>query len=301
MTTENTTDRELVVTRIFNAPRALVFKAWTDPQHVVQWWGPNGFTTTIQEMDVRPGGTWRFILHGPDGTDYQNDIVYREVTEPERLVYDHLSEPNFQVTVTFTERDGKTELTVRMLFETADIRAQVVDKYGAAEGLKQTLGRLEEHLVSPADELQLTRLFDAPRPLVFAAWTDAKHLARWWGPHGFTNPVCELDARPGGAILINMTGPDGVAFPMKGTVHEIVAPERFVFTSTAGENEEGIPGIQALNTVLFTEEAGKTKVTLQVRMVCVAPEFAEAVQGMSEGWNQSLDRLAADVAAEGEK
>jgi len=75
-------DREIVTTRVVDAPRELVFRAWTEPEHVGQWWGPNGFTSTIQEMDVRPGGVWRLVMHGPDGTDYPNESIYLEVVRP---------------------------------------------------------------------------------------------------------------------------------------------------------------------------------------------------------------------------
>ena len=98
-------DREIIMTRAFAAPRELVWKAWTNPKHIKAWWGPNGFTTTNLEVDVRPGGVWRFIMHGPDGTDYPNKIVYAEIVMPERLVYDHGGDGNgngedvqFQVT-----------------------------------------------------------------------------------------------------------------------------------------------------------------------------------------------------------
>jgi uncharacterized protein YndB with AHSA1/START domain len=84
-----TSDRDLVIERIFDAPRQMVFDAWTDPETIGQWWGPRGFTTTVHEMDVRPGGVWRFTMHGPDGTDYPNRVVYDEVVAPERLVYTH--------------------------------------------------------------------------------------------------------------------------------------------------------------------------------------------------------------------
>ena len=114
-----TSDREIVATRIFDAPRELVFQMWTDPKHIGNWWGPKGFTTTIHEMDVRPGGVWRFIMHGPDGRDYQNKIVYLETAKPERLVYDHVSGPLFRMTVTFTAQAGKTKVMARMVFETA--------------------------------------------------------------------------------------------------------------------------------------------------------------------------------------
>src|SRR5258705_101160 len=96
-------DREMLITRLFDAPRELVFGAWTDPERIANWWGPTGFTTTTSAMDVRPGGVWRFVMHGPDGRDYQNKIVYMEVVPPERLVYRHAgddgTEPvNFHVT-----------------------------------------------------------------------------------------------------------------------------------------------------------------------------------------------------------
>ncbi len=120
----------------------VVFKAWIQNT----CWGPNGFTNTIHEMDVRPGGVWRFVMHGPDGVDYKNKIVFIEIVEPERLVYDHVSGPKFHVTVTFDEQDGKTKLTMRMLFETAEEHDKVVEKFGAIEGANQTLERLKEHL-----------------------------------------------------------------------------------------------------------------------------------------------------------
>lgn len=142
----NATDREITGTRVFDAPRELVWKAWTDPQHVAHWFGPNGFTTTTSEMDVRPGGYWRFVMHGPDGTDYPNEIHYLEVVKPERLVYEHGPVPKFHVTVTFEEHDGKTTLTMRSLFESAGIRDQVVEERGAIEGMHQTLGRLADYL-----------------------------------------------------------------------------------------------------------------------------------------------------------
>jgi uncharacterized protein YndB with AHSA1/START domain len=145
-----TSEREIVTTRVFDAPPELVWKAWTDPQHVAQWWGPRGFTNTIQEMDVRPGGVWRLVMHGPDGTDYPNKIVYIEVVEPERLVYDHGDDQDngllFHVTVSFVAQGGKTQVTMRALFDSVAQRDQVVEEFGAIEGANQTLDRLGEYL-----------------------------------------------------------------------------------------------------------------------------------------------------------
>ncbi len=147
----STADREIVATRILNAPRDLVFQMWTDPQHIAKWWGPTGFSTTIHEMDVRPGGVFSLTMHGPDGTDYPNRIVYVEIKKPERLVYKHEpgkgDEPvSMEVTVSFAAQGDKTRLDFRMVFPSAKAREHVVTKYGAVEGLTQTLGRLEAEL-----------------------------------------------------------------------------------------------------------------------------------------------------------
>lgn len=152
----NTADREIATSRVFDAPRELVWKVWTDPNHIGNWWGPNGFTNTIETMEVKPGGVWKLIMHGPDGTDYPNRITYIEVIKPERLVYKHGSDMedhpgDFQVTVTFEEENGKTKLTMISLFQTAAARDEVVEKYGAIEGMNQTLNRLGEYLAKAAN------------------------------------------------------------------------------------------------------------------------------------------------------
>ncbi len=145
--------------------------------------------------------------------------------------------------------------------------------------------------------LSFTREFDAPRELVFRVWTDPLRLARWWGPAGFTNPVCEFEARPGGRIYIDMTGPDGTVYPMGGEVREIVPPERLVFASTAFEDAEGVPGLEAINTVSFVEVGDRTIVTLEARVVRAVPEVTGALAGMEQGWSESLLRLAETVDA----
>ncbi len=144
-------EREIVCTRLFEAPRALVFAMFTDRQHIGRWWGPRGFSLTIHEMDVRPGGHWRFVMHGPDGRDYDNHHVYREIVPPERLVMYHQSPPSFEMQVTFTERGEKTEVNVRTIFESGKLRDAVAAEFGAVEGLTQTLTRLEELLAQLRD------------------------------------------------------------------------------------------------------------------------------------------------------
>ncbi len=302
--------REIVVARVFDAPRELVWQAWTDPAHIARWWGPRGFTTTIEEMDVRPGGAWRHVMHGPDGANYPGRSVFTEVVKHERIVFSHGGSreggPGAQFVSTWTfetvARDG-TRVTIRMVFASAQERDRVAREFGAVEGGNQTLERLAEHLAEargdvgggPAErEVVITRVFDAPRDVVFRAWTDSKQMARWWGPASFTNPVCELDARPGGAWRIVMRGPDGNEYPGQGVYREVVRPERLVFTNDAVDGA-GSPVLKGLTSVTFEEDGPRTRLTLRTRAAAVVPFARAYLAGMEAGWTQSMDRLAAEL------
>lgn len=142
---------ELAITRSVGAPRKRVWRAWTDPERVAEWWGPDGFTNTIQEMDGRPGGVWRFTMHDPDGDVHRNAFPYVEVVEPERLVYTHPDEggrPEFRVTVTFEEgAGGDTDLAFRMVFDSASDR-EMLEEFGGVEAANQTLDSLEGFLAN---------------------------------------------------------------------------------------------------------------------------------------------------------
>ena len=148
-----TADREIVVSRVFNAPRKLVWQAMTRPEHLVHWWGPRGFTTTIETMDVRPGGVWKHVLHGPDGANYPNESVFQEVAEPGRLVFTNGGRreggPCVQFVATWTFESlaaDQTEVTIRMVFPSRADRDFVVQEFGALEGAKETLERLGAQL-----------------------------------------------------------------------------------------------------------------------------------------------------------
>lgn len=141
-------------------------------------------------------------------------------------------------------------------------------------------------------ELNLTRIFDAPRELVWKAWTDPKMVAQWWGPRGFDNPLCQIDVRPGGAIRIHMRGPDGVVYPMTGVFHEILPPERLVFTSWAFMGDESVPLFEVLNTVIFEVAGSKTRLTLKAVVDKAMPGSEGPLSGMEQGWSQSLQKLA---------
>ena len=143
----------MIGTRVLDAPRTRVFDMWSDPKHLAQWWGPDGFTTTTSAFDLRAGGVWRFVMHGPDGRDYQNRIVFEEVVRPERIVYRHTGEEDvepvqFRTTVTFEDLGGKTRLTLHGRFPSSEDRERVIRDYGADKGLVQTLARLADYLVS---------------------------------------------------------------------------------------------------------------------------------------------------------
>jgi uncharacterized protein YndB with AHSA1/START domain len=147
-------------------------------------------------------------------------------------------------------------------------------------------------------ELTITRVFNAPRELVFKAWTDPKELAKWWGPKTFTIPVCEVDLKPGGALRIVMRAPDGAEYPMKGVFREIVPPSRLVFTNIAVD-KDGNHIIEGLTTVTFADEGGKTKLTLQTRGAAMVDYAAAYLQGMEAGWTQSLEKLETLVRGAG--
>jgi uncharacterized protein YndB with AHSA1/START domain len=140
-------------------------------------------------------------------------------------------------------------------------------------------------------EVNITRIFDAPRELVFKMWTDPALVEKWWGPKDFINPVCKLDARVGGSMRIVMQGPDGMKYPTRGIFTEITEHERIVFTNIK-EGDNGEAQLEVLNTVTFMEENGKTKMTLRATVVKSTPEACGSVDGMNVGWNQSIDRFA---------
>jgi uncharacterized protein YndB with AHSA1/START domain len=452
-----TPDREIVISREFDAPREMVWKAFTDPTQVVQWWGPNGFTTTIHEMDVRPGGRWRHTMHGPDGTNYSNASVFKEVVKPERIVYSHGGGKedgpgvSFEATWTFEAVGEKTRLTGRSVFATTAMRELVVKEYGAIEGGKQTLARLDQYLekapvvvertygasidavwkaiteveqmkqwympalaafepkvgfetafsiehegkefphiwkiteVVPGEkiayswkfpghpgeslatfelfpeggntrlklthdglethdgknnpdlarknfaqgwtqlgtalqhflertnaagneEFSISRVFDAPRELVWKALTEPARLDHWWGPKGSPTRVAKLDLRPGGTFLYCMKTPDGKEWWGKWVYREIVAPEKMV-TVVSFTDEKGNPTrhplsptwpLEVLSIATLSAQGDKTKLTVRSIAINATTEecktFADGFKNMEQGftgtWNQLADYLA---------
>jgi len=239
--------REIVISRVFDAPRELGWEVWTDPNHVAKWWGPNGFTTTIHEMDVRPGGKWHHTMHGPDGTDYPNKSIFKEVVKPERIVFSHGGGEkggpgaNFVATWTFEEQDGKTTVTMRALFRTAEARDQVVKHYNAIEGGKQTLGRLAVYL--PKAPVIVERTFKAAVDTVWKAITDLDQMKQWYFEEMESfKPVVGFETR----FTIHH---EGKLFPHILKVTEVKTGTRITYSWRF----EGNPGESFVTFELFAE------------------------------------------------
>jgi uncharacterized protein YndB with AHSA1/START domain len=291
-------DREFTITRQFDAPREIVFNAWTDPKHLAQWWGPGGFTNPVCNVDVRPGGVIYIVMRAPNGVDYPMGGEFREIDPPNRLVFtsgalDEKGNLLFELlhTATFVDRSGKTDFTIKSrVIKTTPGAGKYIGGFEA--GMTQSLVRLGELVSKTTDrEIVISRTYDAPRELVWQAMTDPKHLVAWWGPRGFSTTIEEMDVRPGGAWNHIMHGPDGTNYPNRSTFKEIVKPERIVYLHGGGR--EGGPSIDSIVTWTFEiAEGTRTKVT--IHMVFPTPADRDYIVrefGAIEGGKQTLARL----------
>lgn len=294
---------DITISRIIDAPRERVFDAWTNPASLDQWWGPQGFTTTTEKIDIRPGGAWQYVMRGPDGTDYPNYIVFDEIVRPERVTYSHGETEgrpdDFQTTVTFEdESDGRTRLTLRSVFKSAAMREQAM-QFGAVQGGYQTIDKLGEFVAEDRRTMFITRVFDAPLEKVWRAWTEPALIRQWWGPEHFTSPVAEVDFRVGGKYLFAMRDPDGNDYWSTGEYVEIVPMERIVYTDSFADAAGNVvspqqfglgadfPETQAI-TLTFEDLGGRTLLRISSAGMPRDDFFEMARSGMST----SLDKLA---------
>jgi uncharacterized protein YndB with AHSA1/START domain len=291
-----TSDREIVTTRLVQAPRERVWQAWTDPEEWKRWWGPAGFTNSIGAMEVRSGGRWEFTMHGPDGTDYRNECRYLEVIAPRYLEWHHGPTPDFRASATFEEEGAHTRVTLRTVFRSPADLERAVRVFHAVEGARQTLDRLEATLALPAPlkQLSFVRVVKASREEAWKAWTTADALRRWFAPDHFTVPACSVDLRPGGVWTLTMRGPDGTDYPSVGEYLEVAPPERLVFLSWLN-GADGRPMLVEHTEVLFHPAKGGTRVTVHTRVTEMTAEAASAVDGMDTGWEQTMDHFVTFV------
>lgn len=288
--------KELEISRVYDAPRELVFKVWTDPKHLAEWWGPAGFTNPVCEIDVRAGGAILIHMKGPDGTVYPMDGVYQEIIEPERLVFitaalNDKGNRLFEVlnTITFSDEGGKTKLTLKASVSkiTADAW-QYLD--GMDQGWNQSLERLGQYIQKDNDnsdrELVISRLLNAPVELVWKVWTEPGHIKNWWGPNGFTNTIDKMEVRPDGVLELVMHGPDGTNFKNKSIYREIVKNQKIVFDHVS------VPKFRV--TVTFAGHRKKTLLTWRMLFES-AEELNKTIKVFKadEGLAQNVDKMEA--------
>lgn len=305
-------EREIVMSRVFDAPRALVWQAWTDPGQIVRWWGPRGFSTEIESMELRPGGHWIHTMIGPDGVRYPSRSIFTEVVPLERIAYRHAGQREggpsvrFDSVWTFTDlgRD-RTELALRQIYESVEARDAVIHSFGAVEGARQTLGRLGDCLqhawggrrlavtLPSPEQIELTRLFQAPLDDVYRAFTDGQCVARWWGPRGHAVTVEQYDARPGGRWRVLEQDSDGCLHAFRGEFRELVPGSRIVRTF----EYEPWAGHVSVETISFEAEPGGTRVTVLARFASEADRDRMYGSGMESGAGQSFDRLEEALAS----
>ncbi|MBV9329549.1 MAG: SRPBCC domain-containing protein [Chloroflexi bacterium] len=297
-TFSQTSELEFVMTRVFDAPRDLVFAACTEPRHMAQWWGPRGYVLTVAEMDVRAGGTYRFVQRAPDGNTYAFHGTFFEVEPPEHLRMSQIFDPHptseLLVSLAFEDLgDGRTRMVDTMRFDSIESRDGSLSA-GMERGARESYERLAEHLETMQRGMLFERVFDAPRELVFDMWTTPEHVALWWGPDGFTNTIEAMDVRPGGEWRFIMHGPDGVDYPNHIVFREVVRPERLVYDhGSQADDEASFRGV----VTFAQEDPTRTRLTMRTLFPTAAVrEMVEREYHAEEGGNQTLDRLGAYLA-----
>jgi uncharacterized protein YndB with AHSA1/START domain len=300
------------IIRIYDAPVAAVWDAWTDPEQAAQWWGPRGFTLTTHSKDLRPGGHWAYTMHGPDGTDYPNKALYYEVEEHAKLVYDHGGNddrpPLFHVTALFSETDGKTTLDMTMTLPTPEA-AEETRKFIKKAGGNATWDRLAEYLEkesSGKEEFVINRTFDVPLETMFEMWTNPQHLSKWLPPTGFDMEFIRSDIRTGGGTFYFMTNNKDVKMYGRAEYLKIEKPDCLVYTQQfCDEKNEKVlrhpmaptwPATMLTTVKLMPEGSDQTRVT--VTWEAYGPTtreeletFIKARGGMTQGWTGSFDKL----------
>ncbi|GEM_PF-167801 len=337
LTVTTPSEREIRLTRIFDAPRARVFEAWTKPELMKRWFAPRGWTLATCESEMKAGGALRMVWQGPRGESMGLRGIYREVAPPVRIVHTEVFDdpwyPGEAVATTeFEERGRLTTMTMTILYASQQIRDEVLQS-GMDRGVGQTCDRLAEFLAAGYDRLEeglpslargaagmdpdtvsvepgrspmkrtgrlqieapgdreivMTRVFRAPRRLVFDAHTKCDLLKRWlFGPDGWSLAVCETDLRPGGKYRYVWRHPQKKEMGMGGVIREVVPPERLVTTEKF--DDAWYPG-EAVNTMLLTEKDGVTTMTLTLLYESRQAREVALQSGMETGMEMGYARL----------
>jgi uncharacterized protein YndB with AHSA1/START domain len=302
-------DNEIELIRVYDAPVKTVWHAWVDDDKVGKWWGPRGFSITTHSKDLRPGGHWKYTMHGPDGKDWPNITQYHEVEPYKKMVYDHgateKSPPMFKVTVLFEDLKGRTRMTMTMTLPDA-AAARNTRAFIKQAGGNATWDRLAEQLEKDAtgqEVFVIAHAFDAPIERVFEAWADPERMAHWMGPKGATMEILKADVRKGGGLFYKM--PSGES-TMYGKIEylQIAKPDRLVYRQCFCDAQGNVarhpmapawPEFMHTTVDFVSEGLDRTRV-----IVRWAPEkptaaeleiFVKARAGMTGGWDGSFDKL----------
>lgn len=297
-----TTDTSLILRRTFDAPREDVFDAFTDPEAMAQWYGGTTMDVEIHALEAEPGGAFSITMRDDETYDVEGEFL---AVEHERIVHTWYVG---QVTVELTEvpEGTEVELTHDGLPDraTTDMHAEgwvdAVDSLATALATDVPSSVVNDSTATPSEasdfdpseyDVTITRTFDAPREMVWDAWTDSEQVAEWWGPEDFTVPHCELDVRPGGSFHVDMEAPDGTVYPDAGEILEVEEPKRLVLVSRAFVDEDGEPQLETKSTVTFEADRERTHLTLEAEVLTATPEVAVHLEGMEAGWTGSFEKL----------
>lgn len=317
--------RPFTLTRTFDAPRHLVWRAWTERDQLMRWFGPKGVTISTATLDFRPRGVFHYCMRFPDGNEIWGRWLFREIAAPERIVWiNAFSDPFGQLvrppfaerwpaemltSVTFEEVASRTRVTLQSSsYQATPDECDVFDRNHESMrmGWTGTFDQLEAHLAAhpsaPApgltedrsaapDEIVLVRTFEAPREVVWGVWTDPHHLVQWWGPAGFSTEIETMDVRPGGVWRHVMIGPDGTRYPNSSIFTEVVRPERVTYRH--GDVSKGRADAHFTATWTFEDLGPQTRVTIHMKFPS-AEERDHVVRtyGAIQGGTQTLARLA---------
>lgn len=313
-----------VISRTLAASRAQVWRAWTEKDQLAHWFGPKGVIIPTCTLDLRPGGTFHYCMRLPDGSEMWGRWKFREISPPARLVWiNSFSDPQGGLTrapfaenwpkemlciLTLQEENGRTTIRLESSAHesTPEERKTFGDQHESMrQGWSGTFDQLEAHLslaatdpslasaveiCAGANEILLTRVFDAPRELVWDVWTEPAHVVHWWGPNGFTTRIETMEVRPGGVWKHVMVGPDGTEYPNKSIFTEVVKPERITYRHGGGS--QGKPGANFTATWIFEAVGACTRLTLRMTFPTAADrDTVVKAYGAVEGGKQTLSRL----------
>lgn len=324
-TLEPTTQQDLHIVRDFNAPRQLVWDAWTKPEHMMKWWGPKNFTAPVAKIDLRVGGKYHNCMRGPDGKDYWGTGTYKEITPIERLVYtdsfadaegnvvpsDHYGMPGMPLEMVVTVELFELEPKKTRMKLTHSGMPEGIHRDMAAAGWMESFDKLaasvdpEFTLEPPVNfpkvansdtfklnlpndtDIEISREFNAPRNLVWDCWTKPEHVKNWWGMHGSELKVCDIDLRIGGRWRYVLAG-HGAEHGFSGEFTAIDQPAKLDHTQIY----EPMPNFPCMVFVKFEDLGnGKTRMTEVTRHETQMGRDGHVQSGMEYGSRQSLDRL----------